>query len=528
MLYPLLKALISRIPNTVFVFIIPFCAGLSLYNLTAAAGLTWQFGGEDGGDLAVALKLNGIPHPTGYPLYLISSKIFLLFTPDSARALNIASTVWGSLAAGFFSLSIFKFAPLFKPFSRHSGQNPLPVWVSVAVAILSGLGLAVTPLVWSQAIIAEVYSFNVLITALALLILATWLTAPQKQRFRYMGLLALVAGVLAGHHRTGIFSVGAIGLFLGLRNFSTLFKQFKLKYILLPALFLVGMLAPYIYNLVRGGVEPASNWSDITDFASFLSHFSGEQYNQLLFSLPLNQTFSRSLDIFAFLGEQLGITGLLTGIPGLILLLFSKANRPLFWLIAIGSSLPLGFIVIYPAENAEVYLLPFLLFWGIGGAGFLIKTSFLFNKLIFALVCLVLLAQIIFSLIFNYTRFDLSNNREAAEWVERQLARTEPQAILVSRQDATTFALWYGQYSQNLRRDVVIVELRLLDKLWYRNNLQRLYPDLQLPQPNCNLSDLLCLARMQNQITTLNPKRTLQGVGGKPGKTDSRFYSTNV
>ena len=39
--------------------------------MTAAPGLTWAHFGADGGDLLAAAAVHGIPHPPGYPLYLL-------------------------------------------------------------------------------------------------------------------------------------------------------------------------------------------------------------------------------------------------------------------------------------------------------------------------------------------------------------------------------------------------------------------------------------------------------------------------
>ena len=44
---------------------------LAVYGLTLAPGLTWANSGADGGDLIAAAATGGVPHPTGYPVYLL-------------------------------------------------------------------------------------------------------------------------------------------------------------------------------------------------------------------------------------------------------------------------------------------------------------------------------------------------------------------------------------------------------------------------------------------------------------------------
>ncbi len=100
----------------------PFLAALLVYSSTAAAGLTWLNGGDDGGDLATATALLGIPHPTGYSFYILSNQLFLWLSPEIARALNLASAFWGAMGVGLISLAAFHFF-------RHilkSPENPPP------------------------------------------------------------------------------------------------------------------------------------------------------------------------------------------------------------------------------------------------------------------------------------------------------------------------------------------------------------------------------------------------------------------
>ena len=59
----------------------------------------------------------------------------------------------------------------------------------------------------------------------------------------------------------------------------------------------------------------------------------------------------------------------------------------------------------------------------------------------------------------------------------RLLDEAAPGALLLSRSDETTFALRYTQ-ATGQRRDVVVVDERLLARAWYRDQLARRHPDL--------------------------------------------------
>ena len=53
---------------------IPFAIILfygALYALTMPPGLTWAYDSADGGDFLAAIATRGVPHPSGYPTYLL-------------------------------------------------------------------------------------------------------------------------------------------------------------------------------------------------------------------------------------------------------------------------------------------------------------------------------------------------------------------------------------------------------------------------------------------------------------------------
>src|SRR3712207_9227121 len=91
----------------------------------------------------------GMTHPTGYPSYLMLSHLFT-YLPfgDCAYRANLASAVYAALAVSV----VFAAGYLL---SRRV--------VAAAIAALAfGLGSAL----WSQAVIAEVYTLNALFVAL--------------------------------------------------------------------------------------------------------------------------------------------------------------------------------------------------------------------------------------------------------------------------------------------------------------------------------------------------------------------------
>ncbi|MGC9023387.1 MAG: glycosyltransferase family 117 protein, partial [Chloroflexia bacterium] len=120
----------------------------ALYAAGAAPGLTLRYGGSDGGELAVAVYTLGIPHPTGYPTYVLLAQAVRLFPWGTfAGRLNLFSALAGALTVGLVALVA---GELF----------PEETFSALVAALTAGLSLAVSGLFWSQALIAEVYALH--------------------------------------------------------------------------------------------------------------------------------------------------------------------------------------------------------------------------------------------------------------------------------------------------------------------------------------------------------------------------------
>jgi hypothetical protein len=82
-----------------------FLAVFGLYWLTLAPGVV----GGDAGEHQLAVPLLGIPHTTGYPLYVLTGKLLTVLLPVGSMAwrMNLFSAVGGALAAATTALAIF-------------------------------------------------------------------------------------------------------------------------------------------------------------------------------------------------------------------------------------------------------------------------------------------------------------------------------------------------------------------------------------------------------------------------------------
>ena len=118
-------------------------AALVVYVATLAPGLSVEHYGYDGGDLIAAARSLGIPHPTGYPTYTLLAHLFTFLPVGTiAYRANLLSAVCAAASAGL----LCRIAQVVLPTGRYA----------LAISAATGLTLAFSSLLWSQAVITEV------------------------------------------------------------------------------------------------------------------------------------------------------------------------------------------------------------------------------------------------------------------------------------------------------------------------------------------------------------------------------------
>ena len=117
--------------------------GAVLFSIYAAGACRTIYVG-DSGDLVAAVATLGIPHPSGYPLYVLLGKLWITLLPIGSVAfrMSLFSAFFGALACG-----------LFYAMARRQG-------LSAAAGLLGALCLAFAPSFWSEATVQRVYTLN--------------------------------------------------------------------------------------------------------------------------------------------------------------------------------------------------------------------------------------------------------------------------------------------------------------------------------------------------------------------------------
>lgn len=420
---------LSHIEN----YLVPLSSGILaflVYSLTLAPDLTWANYGGDGGELITAAVTLGVPHPPGYPTYVILGKLVSLVPIGTAAwRFNLFSAMGAAIAATFVTAT---------------ASNVLDDRAQARIiSLATGLTIALSPLLWSQAIIAEVYSLN-----LAVLSIYLWALLGRRSPTACGFLLGLAMTT----HLSSLLML-PIGLALTPRS--------KLYRFVFGAT--VGMLPLITLPVLAKSGSPVI-WGDPDTFLGWWRIVSGWIYHQNL-ALADSEAFIASLDRLgvtvlrqlAWIGWALVLLGITTKV---------LCRRLVIWLM-VSIALYFCFGLLYRTVDAEVNLLPILLL-----AGPLLAAGFtLFGH--WSLLVPVLL------LFINFNSMELRNDYLVRSRANEIFTSAPQDAVLITPGDLSIAALWYYHHVEGKRDDLVLVDYNLLAFHWYRKKLSERYPDLE-------------------------------------------------
>jgi hypothetical protein len=163
-----------------------------LYIRTLAPGL---LDGDSAEFQTIAYTL-GIGHPAGYPVYVAAAKLFtLLPIREIAYRVNLFSAVAASLAVSFVFLA-----------TKALGCGR-------TAAVFAALSLALTPLFWRHAAVAEVYASSLACLALILFSVMQWAASKTAG---WLFLAGALGGMSPGLHISIVLAAPALLLFLSI------------------------------------------------------------------------------------------------------------------------------------------------------------------------------------------------------------------------------------------------------------------------------------------------------------------------
>ncbi|MFW5941182.1 MAG: DUF2723 domain-containing protein [Chloroflexota bacterium] len=416
-----------------------------IYLSTLAPGLAWDYHGADGAELITAAVTLGVPHPPGYPLYVLLGRLVSALPIGTvAYRFNLFSALCISGAVALCSATaLYMLTQIIPRTDLESRSARMPI----VAATTAGLVLALAPLVWQQALIAEVYGLN-------LLFVSAFLFQLLRKGNEHNGWLAgLLLGLAVTSHLTSLFMAPL-----------ALLGTTRARWPHLAAGAAVGVF-PYLLLPLLAPVESPVIWGDPGSLHGWWWLVSARLYRPNVFAL---QEIAWPQRIALWLGELsvwLMTVALFLLLPGRRRLLRPTRNTEFVMLMTI--ALYGAYALTYDAPNALVYLLPALLL-----------VSILMGRVYFRLGPLVLLLPLAL-LMLNFNRLDLSKQDQARRLTTPVLQEAPQGAVLLTEGDRTTFTFWYLQHVERMRSDLILVDQNLLAFDWYRRRLKQQYPDLR-------------------------------------------------
>ncbi|MCP4661748.1 MAG: DUF2723 domain-containing protein [bacterium] len=396
----------------------------------------------DSGELVAAAATLGIPHPSGYPLYVLLGKLWILAVPIGSIAFRMSLFSAACAAAACGGLYLL---------ARRLDLRPSTAWFCALV-------LAFSPSFWSQANIQRVYSLNALFV-----VAVTWATVVWYQT-RKSGPLVLaffLAGLGACNHTfMGIVAI-AVGIFAVASEPRVLRR--------IPTLAACGGAAlagcvPYLYLPLRSRTDPRLDWGDPETLGRFLDVVLRRDFwNRAWLESPgdflvIGADYLHGLGSeLAWVGAALALVGAVVGWrrrqPVLLALLVMAAN---LWVMGLHGSR--SDIFIWHRYYIPSYVMAALL------AGF--GWQYLTERWIVpegatqrwrrALVAGALAIPLVLGVV-GYRHFDRSRYRLAEEFSRTLLATLPPGAHLAASDDNILFVLIYLHLVEGQRPDLDLI-----------------------------------------------------------------------
>ncbi len=382
----------------------------------------------------------GITHPTGYPTYLMLTHLFT-YLPfgDQAYRVNLGSAVYAALAV----VTVYAGGLLL-------GRR---IVAAAAGALAFGLGTAL----WSQAVIAEVYTLNALLVSATIVVLLLW---REYRKDRYLLLSAFLVGLCLTNHLTSALLLPGSLLFVALVDWRTLAD---VRLVIKGALLFLLGLTPYLYLPIRAAMDPPMDANNPTNFERFWYVLSGGNLTGSFFSFGPSELPGRMLFYWEHLLDNVNPLMVMVALTGAVVVLLKDRATGIF----------LGFLffgwLFYAVENdipdVSLYFIPTYLvlsLWAAAGFGALLaevealaagRSRVIRWAVLGALSALLLILPLL-GVGETYARVDMSGVYRGQKEIEAVAGNAAPNATILHHRSS----MWYMVLVEKRRTDLTIVD----------------------------------------------------------------------
>jgi tetratricopeptide (TPR) repeat protein len=387
----------------------------------------------DSGELVTAVHLLGIPHPTGYPLYVLLGKLWTLLLPIGSIAwrMSLFSAACGAAACALLFLLLRRMLRL-----------------DVVAALVAALLLAFSPSFWAEANVQRVYTLNALFVVLG--VWAAWRWYQERSAWR-LALAAFVCGLGATNHTFLAVQGLAIGIFVLVTEPALLRRPREILGAVAAGL--AGLL-PYLYLPLRSRADPRLDWGD----PETLDRFLGVVLRRDFWGRSWIEGPGDLVTIAADWGRSLFLESVWAG-PGLAVLAIVAARRR-GWPVLLPVLVMLANLVSVALHGSRSDLFIWHRYY---------IPSYAMLALLAGLGCQVLIERLprsahalplalpLFLLVTGWTAYDRSRYRVAEAFAEEVLRSLPPGAHLSASDDNILFTLLYLHFVEGRRPDLDLV-----------------------------------------------------------------------
>jgi hypothetical protein len=511
------------------------CLTLVVYVLT----LSPSIGPEDAGELAAAAHTLGITHPTGYPLFSLLGRAFSMLPLGDLRVIVKMNLLGALLCAaavgvGYRLFLVLLHATGFQAPSRtktgpQETSTPHPL---VRLAAATGiLVLAFSRVVWANAVNIEVYALHLLLIELVILLFVFSIQAYQDKRAdaeRLWLLFAYVTGLSFANHMMTVLLLPAFAVLYFTTHGAGKAAWLKIARVL-PLFFLA--LSAYAYLPLRAATQPLMNWGDTATLSRLLSHVSGAQYRERMFSSTAVAQ-KKFVEFFVEFPIDFGYLPLLLVVAGLVLLARThRTHRRLFLFTVLIFVTGVFYAINYDFEDPNFRLnahlmAAFWVAWAVYAIGEWVLRRAMAkgrtSRAILAPLCAGCLLLVVAPLAFNYKTMDESDNYSVEDFVRNGIESVDRDAVILSGTFVEfSFAAWYLQHVEGVRPDVLIADYSLLGLSWHYLALERARPALALETREGIRSNLETQDETSASVSASNAAASGNQKRQPPGDADS-------
>lgn len=406
-------------------------------------------------ELATAASTFGVAHPPGYALYSLIGNLWsrLLVFGDPGWRLNLMSVVC-AVSAALLLYGVVK---------RLGGGR--------LGAAYAALALGVGHTFWSQAVVSEVYAFDIMLAAA---LLYTSVRSFQLGTPRSLVPVALCTSMWICHRNVNaVYALAVLPIIwpvlrpcLGsIRQVSVLVMA-----VLLPFL-------SWLYLPLCAANDPLLNIGDPQTLDRFQDVVSAQIYQHLLFSGDFGQ---QALALLSSLPRGLGVALLLAPLGLAVWWRTPNHRRPLLGLVGFVLT-NFAFASNYAAADAHAFILPLTLaIAALAGLGLAAIQTKMPTRLTGLLVGVAVASTVLLGAA-NFGNNDLRGQTLTRDFARDSLSFPKRDGIVLSHVDSVTFGLWYAQAVESRGPAKLLVICRGFALDWHQEWARRRRPDLDIP-----------------------------------------------